>query len=90
MWRPNALRELWKLNWDFFFRKSKFTVKCWKCKEPVKLIARPPRLDDYGPVSSTKCKCGAINEASRYTHTLIGFGRPMPERSKRDNASKIQ
>ena len=86
------LCELWKLNWNFFFRKSKHEVKCWKCYKPITVIARPPRLDDYGPVGSTKCKCGAVMVVSRYTHTELGFGGPVPEemRGKRVCTSKIQ
>lgn len=88
----NVLRDLWKLNWNFFFRESKHTVKCWMCQKSVTITARPPRMDDFGPVGSVKCKCGEVNTVSRYTNTLLGFGRPMPEttRAKRDNASQIQ
>jgi hypothetical protein len=86
----NILREVWKLNWDFFFRKSKHTVQCFQCKKPITVTARPPRLNDYGPVGSVTCRCGWVTEVSRYTHTIIGFGRPMPEEVRVKHDSKVQ
>jgi len=81
---------LLKLNWDFCFRKSKHTIKCSGCQKPITVVARPPRIDDHGPVGSAKCECGKEVVVSRYVHTTLGFGGPMPESVAVKRTKKIE
>jgi hypothetical protein len=86
MWSEDMLKELrdlFLLNWHFFFRKSHHLVKCRGCNQQIKVTARPPRIDDFGPVGSTKCKCGLETVVSRRVSTSIGFSGPELARSNR-------